>query len=80
MHDPRLHTALQLSVVADERISVGLLAECAGLSLPRFSHLFSRAIGMLPGAYLRLMKQYRRERQLAVNILRDALHADILPD
>ena len=42
MRDPRLYTALELSVLADERVTVGLLAECAGLSLPRFSHLFSR--------------------------------------
>ena len=60
-------------MLADERITVKLLASCTGLSLSRFSHLFSRATGMLPGDHLRLMKQYHRERQLAVHIVGKAL-------
>src|SRR5207245_75548 len=51
MRDTRLDTALELAVIADERVTVGLLAECAGLSLSRFSHLFSRTTGMLPGEH-----------------------------
>jgi AraC-like DNA-binding protein len=74
MRDKRLEIALELSMLGGEQTTVGLLAEVAGLSLPRFSHLFARETGMPPGELLRLMKQYRRERQLAVQILREALH------
>jgi hypothetical protein len=74
MRDPRLDTAIQIAVVADESISVRLLAEAADLSQPRFSHLFSREIGILPGEHLLLTKEFRRERQIAVEILGNALH------
>ena len=79
MHDPRLDTAVELSMLADERVTVALLANCAGLSVPRFSHLFARQTGMLPGEHLRLMKQFHHERRVAVQVLGAALHAGSPP-
>jgi len=73
MRDQRLKTALDLSLVAADLVTVELLASCAGLSPARFSQLFSRETGMLPGEYLRIMKQFRRERVAAIEILTKSL-------
>jgi AraC-like DNA-binding protein len=73
MIDPRLEMARQLWLVADERITVAILAECAGLSRSRFTHLFFRQTGVLPGEHLRLMRKYRQEQLLAIEIIGKAL-------
>jgi AraC-like DNA-binding protein len=76
MRDSRLEAAIEISVLCGEQTTVGLLAEVAGLSQPRFSHLFSRQTGTLPGEFLRLMREFRREQLLAIEILGKALRTE----
>jgi methylphosphotriester-DNA--protein-cysteine methyltransferase len=72
----RLDTAIQLSLNADETVTVGMLAQCAGLSQSRFSHLFARQTGILPGEFLQLMKTIRREQRWGIEIIGEALRAN----
>ena len=75
--DERLDTALELSVLYGEHTNVGQLAAAAGLSPSRFSHLFVRRAGMLPGKHLRLMKRLRKEQRLAFDLIRKALQPKV---
>ena len=79
-NDTRLDTALELSTLADERVTVGMLVQCTGLSPSRFSHLFARRTGMLPKEHLRVMKRFNRERKMALEILTSALRPQNLPE
>src|SRR5438045_9265727 len=56
-------------MLGGEQTTVGLLAEVAGLSQARFSHLFFLQTGILTGAQLELMRRFRREQLLAIAIL-----------
>src|SRR5437868_3998835 len=67
--DKRIDAALEISLQGHQPISVNELAAVAGLSPSRFSHLFVQRTGILPGAYLRLMKKLRKEQLLASEIL-----------
>ncbi len=69
----KLETAIQLSIHANETVTVRMLAQCAGMSQSRFSHLFAQRTGILPGELLRLMKVVRREQRLAIKIISEVL-------
>jgi AraC-like DNA-binding protein len=73
-----LNSSIQLSL-SPENITVSQLANAAGLSPARFSHLFVLRTGMLPGAHLRLMKRHRDEQEMAIQLLANVARAQ-LPD
>ena len=58
--DIRIDDALRVVLVAGENVSVRELAAAANLSLSRFSHLFVRSTGILPGQFLRLFEVVSR--------------------
>jgi len=49
------------------------MAASLNLSPARFSHLFTRTTGMLPGEFLRTLRRYHGERILALKIMREAI-------
>ncbi len=62
--DPRIQTAMDMICADLQRpLTVGAAAEVAGLSLSRFSHLFSRTVGMPPQRWIELQR-LNRARQL----------------
>jgi len=62
--DPRIDMALDYAKAnTQDRISVSQLAEVAGLSPSRFSHLFSITTGITPSQFLRIRKQRSREER-----------------
>ena len=72
IRDERIVVAMNLWLAQNLTLSVREIAATTGLSLARFSHLFARTTGMLPGEFLRLLKCYRTEREQALGVLREA--------
>jgi len=54
---------------AEPDYEVREMPAAVNLSPARFSHLFVRTTGMLPRAFLRMLKQYQAERRRAVEVL-----------
>ena len=73
--DKRIDAALREVAAKGADLSVGELASAAGLSAPRFSHLFSRTMGMLPGDFLRVLRTYHPGEIEAREALIDLLQA-----
>jgi AraC-like DNA-binding protein len=67
--DKRIQLALSLLINSDTDTSVAHLSESAGLSPSRFSQLFYRATGMLPDAFLQMIRRFREEHEVAANLL-----------
>ena len=69
--DSRIRAALDFLVAnADRKVTVRRMADAAGLSEARFSHLFALCAGITPGKLLRMGRELRAEHQFVHGILK----------
>jgi transcriptional regulator GlxA family with amidase domain len=64
---------------AEHHLTPDVLAKIAGLPPGQFNRIFVQRTGMSPEEVQRLIKKFRREQKLALQIVGEALGSETLP-